>query len=354
MITDGTSERRRQRAAEAARWLVTLRSGHVSADERAAFVDWLRESPTHIAEMLRVAQLHGALEDFGNWSEVGHQAAPAPDTVIAFSEHAGTLAAPMPAPAAKKQWAFAAAAAALACVAIAIVLLASRPEGQAIHTSSGERSEVVLADGSIVDVAPETQLRVKLAKLERHVLIEHGQAYFHVQKDSARPFVVEAAGTHIRAVGTAFNVDRRDTGVIVTVTEGKVSVSSTPARGTAQKVPVMLAANQQLIISPQGVIGPVQETDSASAVTWLVGQLDFDNQTIAEVAQRFNSYNKVQIVIQDAALAGSRITGTFRMVDPESFINFIQATYPGVVIHREDDRIIVTVNQRTRTSSHVP
>src|SRR5262245_24981326 len=64
------NERRRQAAADAADWWVRLQSADLSATQRGEFVDWLRESPVHVAEMLRIAQVHGALERFERWTRI--------------------------------------------------------------------------------------------------------------------------------------------------------------------------------------------------------------------------------------------------------------------------------------------
>lgn len=45
-------------AEEAAEWWVAMQ-GNPSRPEREAYVDWLQESPAHVAEMLWLWQLHG-------------------------------------------------------------------------------------------------------------------------------------------------------------------------------------------------------------------------------------------------------------------------------------------------------
>ena len=62
------SERRRRAGEEAAEWWVLFDSEDVSLETRTAFVDWLRESALHVEELLRVAQVHGALEQFQRWA----------------------------------------------------------------------------------------------------------------------------------------------------------------------------------------------------------------------------------------------------------------------------------------------
>ncbi|MGC3981009.1 MAG: FecR/PupR family sigma factor regulator [Steroidobacteraceae bacterium] len=47
---------------QAADWFVQLKDGALSEDEIRRYLDWLRQSPTHVAEMDRIEQLHGKLK----------------------------------------------------------------------------------------------------------------------------------------------------------------------------------------------------------------------------------------------------------------------------------------------------
>src|SRR4029077_12078162 len=49
------------------------------------FVDWLRESAVHVAEMLRIAQVHGALEQFQRWTQLSTQGSDEPENVVTLS-----------------------------------------------------------------------------------------------------------------------------------------------------------------------------------------------------------------------------------------------------------------------------
>src|SRR5882724_2750396 len=83
------SERRRRVAEEAAEWWVLLQ-GEVSRAEREAYVDWLRESAVHVAEMLRVAQVHGALAQFKRWADLPTGGSgEAPGNVVALAASHG-------------------------------------------------------------------------------------------------------------------------------------------------------------------------------------------------------------------------------------------------------------------------
>jgi ferric-dicitrate binding protein FerR (iron transport regulator) len=63
-------ERRKRASEEAAVWWVRLHAEEPSRGEREEFVDWLRESALHVAEMLRLAALHGGLQSFRSWPQV--------------------------------------------------------------------------------------------------------------------------------------------------------------------------------------------------------------------------------------------------------------------------------------------
>jgi transmembrane sensor len=63
-------KRRRRASEEAAAWWTSLQSEAVPRAEREQFVDWLRESPLHVAEFLWMAQVHDALKQYQRWNQV--------------------------------------------------------------------------------------------------------------------------------------------------------------------------------------------------------------------------------------------------------------------------------------------
>ena len=47
---------------EAAQWFVRLRDDNLELGERLSYVRWLKQSPAHLREMLRICQLAGWLQ----------------------------------------------------------------------------------------------------------------------------------------------------------------------------------------------------------------------------------------------------------------------------------------------------
>lgn len=71
----------------------------------------------------------------------------------------------------------------------------------------GRRTQCLFQDGSIAYLNSESKIiyPVKFGLFERRIQLE-GEAYFKVEHNTRRPFVVEFEGGEIRVLGTSFNV----------------------------------------------------------------------------------------------------------------------------------------------------
>jgi transmembrane sensor len=362
------NSRRARAAAEAAEWWVRIEAGELSRADREQFVDWLRESAVHVAEMLRMAEVHGALERFHDWVRIPtDEAAPAnaanvvalgdarPATnVVAFEAARAAADAEQISRAqhdggsphtTRRRWI--AGVALAATVAVLGVFLALFFSAQVIETGRAERRSVTLADGSVLQIDPESRLRIRLQKHERDVSLERGRALFRVAKDSTRPFIVRAEETQVRAVGTQFGVEQSREGIVVTVAEGKVAVlprdvaaepgdmggGPPPAgrSGSAQPssaAEVLLTAGQQVIVPRRGPAEAVRAVDTDRELAWVAGRLVFDNESVADVIEEFNRYNVVQLHVASPQLAQRSVSGVFDASEPESFIGFMKSVAP--------------------------
>jgi transmembrane sensor len=372
------TERRNRAGGEAADWFARLQAGDMERAEREQFVEWLRESHVHVAEMLRVAQIHGALERFQRWVHISTGPKTDADNVVQLPPPQDAHLTEGPPPGHTRRMGaglrlFAVAATVLLIVASIIVL--PRIRGQVIETDRGERREVVLADGSLLQVDPETRLRVKYSDSVRKVFLERGRALFPVAKNPYRPFLVQADDTTVRAVGTTFGVEQLLRGVMVTVAEGKVAVhgpgartransgnDASPAIASNGKVvqgpnlpstqthaagEVLLTANQQVMVQNSGSAEPVREIDSQRALAWAQGRLIFQNDQLGQAIAEFNRYNHVQLTVTDPELAAKPVSGVFNAAEPDAFIAFLQSV-TDIEIVRDGDRSITIGSVRHR------
>jgi len=204
-------------------------------------------------------------------------------------------------------------------------------------TRLGEIRRLPLSDGSVMTINSGSNLSVAMEKRSRQVELAQGEAWFEVAKDAHRPFVVTAGNVRVRAVGTAFSVRRRETGVEVQVTEGVVETWSDGDRSLRMR----LKAGDRAMLSAHAVLD--YETDISSSLdrslAWRSGMIDLDGRTLADAAEEFNRYNTRQIIIADSRVAREELSGLFRINDPEGFAETVKTSL-GVSVDMTQSDII--------------
>jgi transmembrane sensor len=362
------NERRKRAAADAVRWwgLLGNRSpAEVSEADRRDFTEWLRESPLHIAEILRLTVVDDTLRHFEHWHELPYEAhGESESNVVRFS--ATPLAAPRGAETRKTKVRRFAIAAGVGVMAVLAGWFGLHAGDTVLSTDRAERREVMLADGSVVSLEPETRMRIALGKVERRIILQHGRALFHVAKDAKRPFLVASAGTLVRAVGTVFGVEEVDESTIVTVKEGKVAVIQTEpsavvhsafesehpgAASAARATEALLTRNEQLTVSAAGKATAVREVDAGRALAWSEGVLVFESVPLEEVARRFNQYNRSQIRIRDPELARRTVSGVFQASEPQTLIDFIRVAARVTVTRTAGEEIVISPSAPVEATS---
>jgi len=326
--------------AEASAWFIEFRAGDVDGDARVRFIEWLRRSPEHIHAYLEISGVWADLPTADPKGKIDVAALIArargePD-VIALSADGRR---PASVPSAVKPhalWRSRRAAAALAAVVVlavaSVFLLDPGKFSGSYSTGIGEQRTVQLLDGSTVELNARSMIQVHLTEQQRDVTLLEGQALFRVAKDKQRPFVVRAGDAQVRAVGTEFDVYKKQTATVVTVVEGRVETyDQADSPGTAA---IVLSAGEQLTVLPHVVSKPMR-TDTSIATAWVQKRLIFEETPLSDVAEEFNRYNRRPLTIDDSELEKLRISGVYSSTDPASLINFLRSQNSIQVVETE-------------------
>jgi transmembrane sensor len=333
--------------AEASEWFIDFRAGDVNGEARLRFIEWLRRSPEHIQAYLEVS---------GIWSELPSsdpegrfdiaaliaRAREEPDVIPLSPTNPRQPPAPPVATSRalrrlSQRPVLAAAGVLLACVT-ALFLWMNFDATRSYSTGIGEQRTLQLLDGSTVELNARSRVNIHLTEHRRDVALIEGQALFRVAKDKQRPFVVQAGDAQVRAVGTEFDVYKKQAGTVVTVVEGRVETYS-GAEG-ADAAAVMISAGEQLTVSLHSVTKPTRaDTDAATA--WVQKRLIFEETPLNEVAEEFNRYNRRPLAIDDAELQSLKISGVYSSTDPTSLINFLRSQSSINIIETENQVRIV-------------
>lgn len=354
------SERDHARQAlsdQAAEWFVRLRDDRLNVRNRERNVRWLKQSPAHIAELLRIQQVYTVLRAAKLENRPPGSPGQADSNVIELMPRL-----PAPPPVRPNQsrvrstitWKV---AASVACVAVSLLLgfiVKGAWLDRTLETELGEWRIATLTDGTIVRIGPGSRLRVSFGDDRRSVRLLEGEAIFDVAKDPARPFFVKSEMVGVLAVGTEFRVSRRGGEDVVAVTEGTVAVYrdgrdeirgavTQPAAQLANATGgVALTAGEQVSVSKANQAQPIakQKVNADYETALAEGWVSYEDKTIAEVASEFNRRNRVKIVIEDASIAERRLA-FFRgsATDPESFVAAL-AVSSDITIVRDDPEVL--------------
>ncbi|MBM0106386.1 FecR domain-containing protein [Steroidobacter sp. S1-65] len=330
---------------EASEWLVRLNAPEVSLDERRAFVAWLKRSPVHLAEYLRLECTWADLADVDRSKTLNVQALLAAEdaNVIELTPHVSAPA-PSMTPRPKRRFGMAIAASLVFAVA-ALFSLQALFVGR-YSTDIGEQRTIRLEDGSTIALNTNTAIRVELTDTLRRVNLVQGEALFNVAKDSARPFRVLSDRAVAQAVGTSFVVRRNADDTVITVIEGQVAVARADQARLASNTDVpanalrVSAGERADVVSEEIQTSPVPNL--AAVTAWKTGRLIFEGQALSEVVAEFNRYNRVQLVLEDSLLSAEQLSGVFDASDPQALVRFLERANVIEPAQAGDERIILT------------
>jgi len=224
---------------------------------------------------------------------------------------------------------------------------------QTYSTGIGEQHTAKLDDGSFVTLNTNTFIEADFSPHYRNIRLVRGEALFVVQHDSTRPFWVRAGNAAVRAVGTEFAVRRRAESTDVSVVEGVVQVTTLDApagsdstakaatHSTAPSIaqaPLRLAAGEEAKVSSGHVVKSVHPSVENS-LSWRQRRLKFLNAPLSEIADEFNRYNKIQVIVEGAARE-KRFSGVFDADHPE-ILALYAARDDSLVVAPEENRWVI-------------
>lgn len=294
--------------AEAADWFERVNMGEMSEAERAQFVDWLNSDPMH-------AKAYQTLEqtwlDLPLLDEAQARAEQDPGqgagVVIQFRRLAARPAALTGLAAALLLTGF------LALIPFRADFSPAGPAEEMIYvTGTGETRNILLADGSSVHLTGETTIETAFDDTSRQVTLTRGAAYFDVQRDESRPFIVEADAARITVLGTEFEVWRGAGEVRVSVREGRVETAALDLDSEAVTGRRTLARGQRLVVSDQGRLGEIMIIDPDDALALRDGRFIYDDARLSTVIADINRFRRSKVRLESEAMAQQRVTAAFQ------------------------------------------
>ncbi len=335
--------------AEASQWFARCDAGDLTQEEKDSLREWLERSPKHKEAWGRAHAVWRDLDEFFVVS--GARADRRPAAANGLSRRFADR---------PRMAAMAIAAMLALLVAPAALLISSelldRPAAslnQQYMTKVGERRLVPLPDGSTAMLNTNSQIEVAYEAETRSIRLLRGEAVFTVTRDSDRPFLVEASGSVVKAVGTAFAVRLRDEGVDVSVTEGQVEVApplatTAPLSLTARDAPApvkptKLIAGEKVSVNLASLevhsVRREANKDIERELSWMAGMLVFDQDSLETVVDEVGRYTDMNIVIADPELRSMRVSGMFKVGETDALLGALETGF-GLSVRRIPPNLI--------------
>jgi transmembrane sensor len=216
------------------------------------------------------------------------------------------------------------------------------PQIQVFDTPLRQQRHIALADGSHLDLAPDSRATTRFTLARREVRLERGEAFFAVAHEAIRPFIVHVNGVTVTAVGTAFDVRIDPGSTEVTVSDGRVNVTPGPdevgSGPSAAFASVHAGVGQRVRFSKASHRLSVTDVDPEVAGAWRDGILQFLGESLEDVAGEVNRYSSRKIIVA-AAFQQARFTGTVSPENVDDWLKALEQIYPVEVIDRNTNGI---------------
>lgn len=336
-----------QLADVAAEWYARNDRG-LSEDEAAEFARWCDLDPEHAAAYAEVERTWALLRPLTQLRTAG-----VPDADLLRPATETTPQGRIVRPARTTWWPWLAAAAAIALLLAFWPGLGRGTASAAVHAYEspvGGRERVTLQDGSLLELNTGARVEVSFTRAERRIRLTRGEVLFTVAKDAARPFVVTDDRVAVRAIGTAFDVRRRESSLDVWVTEGRVSIvpvtTALGGLGTAS-----LGVGERAVVEGDGEHTPrmrlsrVTQEEMDRLLAWQRGMLEFRETPLRDVLEEMSRYHSVVLRAADTATASIAVGGSFRSDNLEAFLRVLDLSFGVTVESQTADTIVL---RRTR------
>lgn len=196
-----------------------------------------------------------------------------------------------------------------------------------IETPRGGQFQVNLPDGSRVWLNAATVIRFPLSfrdLKERRVELK-GEAYFEIEKDVQKPFVVQSDGQLIKVLGTQFNVSSYvdEPSIKTTLLEGSIKLEMLNSHGKDSRI---LKPGQQARTSSEANEIRVLSVDVQAETSWKNGFFSFEDMPIELIMKQISRWYDVDVIYKDN-LAGKTVWGSItRYTNVSKVLSILEKT----------------------------
>lgn len=210
------------------------------------------------------------------------------------------------------------------------------------ESTTGEIKSITLSDGSLITLGGQSLVSVAYSNERRKIFLQRGEAFFDVAKNPQRPFSVITGNRVVTAIGTQFNISKQYDRVVVTVAEGKISLSpernNKPIKNTTH---AYLVADQQVTYNATSVSNVIN-TSAKSPLSWRNGKLQYMEEKLIYVVEDINRYSNIKIRFADEKTKTLLYSGTVFTANLKDWISVLPNAFPITVSYISESEVILS------------
>jgi ferric-dicitrate binding protein FerR (iron transport regulator) len=200
--------------------------------------------------------------------------------------------------------------------------------------------QITLPEGTKVSLNLESSIKYssRFDTPTREVSLA-GEAFFEVQRDTIRPFIIKAGDIYVEVLGTSFNVKayEDDDQIEVTVESGKVAVY----RIGDKENQVILVRGEKAVFDRGLSQLEAMENNNINYNAWKTRRVVFEDTPMSEVVRIVNEMYHSNIQLSGDALADCPVTTEFDNQSLETILNVL-ATTLNLTVSTEGALVIIS------------
>lgn len=232
-------------------------------------------------------------------------------------------------------------------IAASILIIAGATWFASSILNQRSRTPELLSIASVNEVKKDTLPDGSIATLNKHTVLSYpasfkgktrsvklkGEAFFNVEPDKEKPFIIDVNDVQVKVVGTSFNV-RSYSGITEVIVETGI-VQVTKAGETIE-----LKAGERTFLTQKDSVATREISEDKLYNYYISKTFVCDNTPLWKLVEKLNEAYSVNIKIEREQLRKLPLTVTFNEESLDTILNIISQTLM-VKISRNDNEIIL-------------
>lgn len=205
---------------------------------------------------------------------------------------------------------------------------------QSVHTAAGEWRSVVLEDGTRLELAGASQVKILYSKQYRDIELLEGQVRVVVAKQPDRPLRVLSSEAVSQALGTEFIVQEQPQGTLLTVLSSRVLAYP---RNRGPEAARELGPGDQVQINAQGLGANLQTDVNRVIRTWDQRQLLLEHVPLTQALEQITRQYFGKTQINPQGMEGLTVSAVLPADKPLSALALLKDLYPRLQVQNTPD-----------------